>query len=86
VCGFVGGGVSLPGSSLLTELVVVKGSCKAKGPNLAQGLAARLRANQPPVVARIEGNALLLDPRTVLPNEDQAVVEALENAARSLKQ
>jgi len=81
----VGGG-SLPGSILPTKLVVVKGSPKARGPSLAQGLAARLRANQPPVVARIEGNALLLDPRTVLPNEDQAVVEALRNAARALKQ
>jgi len=81
----VGGG-SLPGSTLPTRLVVVKGSSKAKGPSLAQGLAERLRANQPPVVARIEGDALLLDPRTVLPNEDQAVVVALRNAARALKQ
>ena len=77
----VGGG-SLPGSTLPTKLVVVKGLPKAKGPSLVQGLAERLRANRPPVIARIEGNALLLDPRTVLPNEDQAVVQALRNAAR----
>jgi len=81
----VGGG-SLPGSTLPTKLVVVKGSSKTKGPSLAQGLAERLRANRPPVVARIEGNALLLDPRTVLFNEDQAVVEVLQNAAKALKQ
>ena len=81
----VGGG-SLPGSTLPTRLVVVKGSPRARGPSLAQGLAERLRANQPPVIARIEGNALLLDPRTVLLNEDQAVVEALQNAAKALKQ
>jgi L-seryl-tRNA(Ser) seleniumtransferase len=81
----VGGG-SLPGSTLPTRLVVIRGSPKAKGPSLAQGLAERLRANRPPVVARIEGNALLLDPRTVLFNEDQAVVEALQNAAKALKQ
>jgi L-seryl-tRNA(Ser) seleniumtransferase len=80
----VGGG-SLPGSTLPTRLVVVKGSPKARGPSLAQGLAERLRANRPPVIARIEGNALLLDPRTVLLNEDQAVVEALQSAARALK-
>ena len=80
----VGGG-SLPGSTLPTKLVVVKGSPKARGPSLAQGLAQKLRANQPPVVARIEGNALLLDPRTVLLKEDQAVVEALQNAATALK-
>ncbi len=81
----VGGG-SLPGSTMPTKLVVVKGPPRAKGPSLAQGLAERLRANRPPVIARIEGNALLLDPRTVLPNEDQAVVRVLQDAARSLKQ
>jgi L-seryl-tRNA(Ser) seleniumtransferase len=80
----VGGG-SLPGSTLPTWLVVVKGSPKARGPSLAQGLAQKLRASQPPVIARIEGNALLLDPRTVLPDEDQAMVEALQNAAGAFK-
>src|SRR5512136_2962677 len=67
----VGGG-SLPGSILPTKLVVIKGP--AKGPSLAQDLAERLRASQPPVIARIEGNALVLDPRTVLSDEDQTVV------------
>ena len=81
----VGGG-SLPGSTLPTKLVVVKGLPKAKGPSLVQELAERLRANRPPVIARIEGNALLLDPRTVLPNEDQAVVQALKNAIKTLRQ
>jgi L-seryl-tRNA(Ser) seleniumtransferase len=79
----VGGG-SLPGSTLPTKLVVVKGSPKAKGPSLAQGLADRLRANRPPVIARIEGNALLLDPRTVLPDEDRIVLRALQDAARAV--
>jgi L-seryl-tRNA(Ser) seleniumtransferase len=78
----VGGG-SLPGSTLLTKLVVVKGS--PKGSSLAQELARKLRANQPPVIARIEGNALLLDPRTVLPDEDQTVVRALQDAAKALR-
>ncbi len=81
----VGGG-SLPGSTLPTRLVVVRGLPKGKGPSLAQELAERLRANRPPVIARIEGNALLLDPRTVLPNEDQAVVQALKNAIKTLRQ
>ncbi|MDM7999713.1 MAG: L-seryl-tRNA(Sec) selenium transferase [Dehalococcoidia bacterium] len=78
----VGGG-SLPGSTLPTKLVVIKGP--TKGPSLAQSLAQSLRANRPPVVARIEGNALLLDPRTVLPGEDQAVIEALCKAATAIK-
>ncbi|MBN2099679.1 MAG: L-seryl-tRNA(Sec) selenium transferase [Dehalococcoidia bacterium] len=76
----VGGG-SLPGSTLPTWLVVVKGSPKAKGPSLAR----KLRASQTPVIARIEGNALLLDPRTVPPDEDQTVVEALQNAVGAFK-
>jgi L-seryl-tRNA(Ser) seleniumtransferase len=40
-------------------------------------VAARLRAGQPPVVARIDEGRLLLDPRTVLPEQDQALVVAL---------
>ncbi len=75
----VGGG-SLPGSTLPTKLVVVKGSPKAKGPSLVQGLAERLRTHQPPVIGRIEGNALLLDPRTVLPSQNQEVMQALRTA------
>jgi L-seryl-tRNA(Ser) seleniumtransferase len=79
----VGGG-SLPGGTLPTRLVMVKGLPKSKGPSLAQGLAEKLRASRPPVVARIEANALLLDPRTVLPDEDEAVVRALQSATRAL--
>jgi L-seryl-tRNA(Ser) seleniumtransferase len=44
-------------------------------------LAARLRAGDPPVVGRIEGGRLLLDPRTLAPGEvepaGRAVVAAL---------
>lgn len=43
-------------------------------------LAARLRAGDPPVVARILRNHLLLDPRTVLPEQDTALLEALKAA------
>ena len=39
--------------------------------------AAQLRANDPPIVARVERDRLILDPRTVLPSEDELVVEAL---------
>ena len=43
-------------------------------------LAARLRAGDPPVVGRIEEGRLLLDPRTVLPDEDEALVAAVRAA------
>jgi hypothetical protein len=36
------------------------------------------------VIARIEGNALLLDPRTVLLDEDRIVLRALQDAARAV--
>jgi L-seryl-tRNA(Ser) seleniumtransferase len=79
----VGGG-SLPGSTLPTRLLVIKGSARAKERNTVQALAARLRAHQPPVVGRIEGNSLLLDPRTVFPDEDRIVLEALRHGLDSL--
>jgi L-seryl-tRNA(Ser) seleniumtransferase len=41
-------------------------------------LAARLRANTPPIVGRIEGEQLVLDLRTIAPDEDQTVISALE--------
>jgi L-seryl-tRNA(Ser) seleniumtransferase len=40
----------------------------------------RLRTGDPPVVARIEGDRLLLDARTVLPTEDQPLLDAVVRA------
>lgn len=75
----VGGG-SLPGSSLPTKLLVIKGAPGARGPSPAQRLARKLREGRPPVLARIETNALLLDPRTVRPEDDPVVIRALQDA------
>ncbi len=72
----VGGG-SLPGSTLPTKLVAISGDGKKKGGNLAQTLAHRLRQSNPPVIGRISEDVLLLDPRTVLPEEDKIVVRVL---------
>jgi len=41
----------------------------------------RLRAGDPPVVARIEGDRVVLDARTVLPAEDEALLRAVVRAA-----
>jgi len=78
----VGGG-SLPGSTLPTRLVAIGG--QRKGKNMAQALAQRLRCQEPPVVGRISENLLLLDPRSVLPEEDEAVLQSLRSAIAELR-
>jgi L-seryl-tRNA(Ser) seleniumtransferase len=68
----VGGG-SLPEVTLPTfVLALPRGEPDA--------LAARLRRADPPVVARIDEDRVLLDPRTVMPREDEAVVRAVREA------
>ena len=79
------GGGSLPGGTLPTRLVAIGGGSKRKDKDLAQALAQRLRHQEPPVVGRISGNLLLLDPRSVLPEEDQTMLQALRSATAELK-
>jgi L-seryl-tRNA(Ser) seleniumtransferase len=43
-------------------------------------VARRLRTGEPPVVGRIERGLLLLDPRTVLPEEEAGLLAALRRA------
>jgi L-seryl-tRNA(Ser) seleniumtransferase len=71
----VGGG-SLPEESLPTRLVAIAPQGEAN----ATEFARRLRLGQPPVVARIERDYLLLDPRTVLPEEDASLIAAVRAA------
>ena len=66
----VGGG-SLPGEGQESALCSI---ATDRGPT---ALAAALRAGDPPIVARIEHDRVLLDPRTVDPSEDRAVEAAL---------
>jgi L-seryl-tRNA(Ser) seleniumtransferase len=68
----VGGG-SLPGETLPTHALSLVCSD-------LDGLAARLRAGQPPVVVRIAEGRVLLDPRTVAPGADEALLGALRAA------
>jgi len=68
----VGGG-SLPEEGLPTRVVAIAPHGEASVAELAR----RLRLGQPPVVARIEREHLLLDPRTVLPDEDASLIEAV---------
>ena len=71
------GGGSLPGSTLPTRLVAIRG--KGKEQNTVQVMSRRLRCQQLPVIGRISGNVLLLDPRSVLPEEDEAMLKALQD-------
>ncbi|HET9386638.1 MAG TPA: L-seryl-tRNA(Sec) selenium transferase [Gemmatimonadales bacterium] len=65
----VGGG-SFPGAKLHTWL--------AGFPD--ESLAERLRRADPPIIARVAGNRVLLDARTILPGQVEAVIAALHAA------
>lgn len=67
----VGGG-SLPGESIptfLLELRVIS----------AERFLRALRINNPPIIARTENDKVLLDPRTVLPEQEGALLVGLKN-------
>ncbi len=70
----VGGG-SLPGETLPTSLLSIEAG------EDADSIAVSLRAAKTPVIARIHEGNVLLDPRTVFPEEDESVIEAIREAA-----
>jgi L-seryl-tRNA(Ser) seleniumtransferase len=74
------GGGSLPGETLPTWVVRIPSSI----PGDAESLTQRLRANNPPIIARIEDDAVLLDPRTVLPDDENEVKDALKNLTQEV--
>ena len=71
------GGGSLPGETLPTWVLALDASGFGDG---AEGVMRRLRQNTPPVVARIEDERVLFDPRTVDPEDDPALLRALAEA------
>ncbi|MDH7489857.1 MAG: L-seryl-tRNA(Sec) selenium transferase [Anaerolineae bacterium] len=68
----VGGG-SLPGETLPTWLLALA----VPSPD---GFARALRMGKPAIVPRIEEDRVLFDPRTVLPDEDEALVKGILTA------
>ncbi|MXY95176.1 MAG: L-seryl-tRNA(Sec) selenium transferase [Caldilineaceae bacterium SB0670_bin_27] len=64
------GGGSLPGETLPTSLLAID----MPRPD---GAAALLRTADPPVICRIQNDQLLFDLRTVLPEQEQALLEIL---------
>jgi L-seryl-tRNA(Ser) seleniumtransferase len=68
----VGGG-SFPGATLPTWLVAIRHPAP-------DTLVARLRGAEPPVIARISGDRVVLDPRTIFPNQVDATARAIAAA------
>ena len=69
------GGGSLPGETLPSWVLSL--DCQRIG---AEEVMRRLRESSTPVIARIEESHVLLDPRTVLPEEDAPLLNALSSA------
>ncbi|RMG98072.1 MAG: L-seryl-tRNA(Sec) selenium transferase [Candidatus Dadabacteria bacterium] len=74
----VGGG-ALPLAEIPTRVVEIRPA----GGGTAE-LEERLRQGRPPVVGRVRDGALVLDPRTVAPDQEEALVEAVAEAAKRL--
>lgn len=68
----VGGG-SLPGETLPTWLLALT----VRSPSR---FLARLRQSTPPIIARVQNERVVLDPRTVLPDQEDALLIGLKNA------
>ncbi|NQW03848.1 MAG: L-seryl-tRNA(Sec) selenium transferase [Acidobacteria bacterium] len=69
------GGGSAPQSAIPTRLVSIRSTSKT-----AAQIEAALRAGSPPVIARIQQDTVLLDLRTVHPDEDSALQASVLNA------
>lgn len=71
----IGGGAA-PSAVLPTRLLAITSNALS-----ADEVASRLRASDPPVIARVEEGHVLLDLRTVFPQQDLCVAEAIAKAA-----
>src|ERR1035441_9739437 len=71
------GGGAAPGSTLPTRVVAVKSAS-----HNADELCARLRQWETPIIARVEEGRVLLDLRTVEPQQEEAIVAALESISQ----
>lgn len=73
----IGGGAA-PSATLPTRLLSI--SCQGLS---ADELSACLRASDPPVIARVDEGRVLLDLRTVFPEQDGLLLRALQQIASS---
>jgi L-seryl-tRNA(Ser) seleniumtransferase len=72
------GGGSAPSSVLPTRLIAITANNFS-----ANELAARLRRSEPPVIARVEDDRVMLDLRTVFPAQDEVLQQIIVRAADS---
>jgi len=71
----IGGGAA-PSATLPTCLLAL--SCDGLS---ADAMQQRLLSSDPPIVSRVEEGCVLLDLRTVFPEQDEVLLQALKNAA-----
>ena len=75
------GGGSTPDLSLPTFLIVL---APPAPPAKAADLERKLRADNPPVIVRVERDRVLLDLRTVFPEQEDALAQAITRALAQL--
>ena len=73
----IGGGAA-PSATLPTRLLAI--TCEGLS---ADELSRRLRTSTTPIIARVEEGRVLLDLRTVFPDQDEAVAQALAQIAET---
>jgi L-seryl-tRNA(Ser) seleniumtransferase len=71
------GGGSAPGATLPSRALAISSSDLSP-----DEIARRLRNSETPVIARVEEGRVLLDLRTVKPEQDEAVLRAVESLSR----
>ena len=71
------GGGSLPGETLESWALSISSNGSGSGP---ESLLSALRSRATPVIARIEDDTVRLDPRTVLPEQDDDITRSLAEA------
>ena len=71
------GGGSLPGETLPTSVLSIDTTAMRGGAN---ALATNLRRSTPPIVGRIDAERVLLDPRTVPEDLDEALVRGVSQS------
>jgi L-seryl-tRNA(Ser) seleniumtransferase len=67
------GGGSLPGETLPTYLL-------ALDVRSSNSFLKRLRGSRPPIIARTKDDRVVLDPRTVLPEQEEALILGLSTS------